>query len=195
MVRASEDGAQGSLQGLSAPQRIFQVQDIRAADNIPAAYEAGSRARTEGVLVTEESMFIVHRARLTEFAAGYKLPAVYSFLLPVTNAGGLMAYAVHAPGLASHCRRSPIASRPSVFPLRLSRLAARNASRVLRRTCTHNCSHGLQSFRLKRVKIIACPRLTFGPAKNRYVAAAIVVEILDPPVPIALALFVNGNLT
>jgi putative tryptophan/tyrosine transport system substrate-binding protein len=75
----------------------LQVQDIRAADDIQAAYEAGSRTRTEGVLVTEESMFIVHRARLTEFAVRYKLPAVYPFLLPVTDAGGLMAYAVRAP--------------------------------------------------------------------------------------------------
>jgi len=44
-------------------------------------------------------MFIVHRSRLTEFAARYKLPAIYPFLLPVTDAGGLMAYAVHAPQL------------------------------------------------------------------------------------------------
>jgi putative tryptophan/tyrosine transport system substrate-binding protein len=51
------------------------------------------------MLVTEESMFVVHRARLTEFSAQYKLPAVYPFLLPVTDAGGLMAYAVHAPEL------------------------------------------------------------------------------------------------
>ena len=34
-----------------------------------------------------------------EFAARYKLPAIYPFLLPVTDAGGLMAYAVHAPEL------------------------------------------------------------------------------------------------
>jgi putative ABC transport system substrate-binding protein len=77
----------------------LQVQDIRGADDIQAAYEAGSQARSEGVVVTEESMFIVHRARLTGFAARYKLPAVYPFLLPVTDAGGLMAYAVHAPEL------------------------------------------------------------------------------------------------
>ena len=31
----------------------LQVQDIRAADDIQAAYEAGSRARSEGVVVTE----------------------------------------------------------------------------------------------------------------------------------------------
>jgi putative tryptophan/tyrosine transport system substrate-binding protein len=77
----------------------LQVQDIRTADDIHAAYEEGSRARSEGVLVTEESMFVVHRALLTGFAAQYKLPAVYPFLLPVTDAGGLMAYAVHAPEL------------------------------------------------------------------------------------------------
>jgi putative ABC transport system substrate-binding protein len=91
-VKAME-GVAGSF-GLT-----LQVQDIRAADDIPAAYEAGSRSGAEGVLVTEESMFIVHRARLTEFAARYKLPAVYPFLLPVTDAAGLMAYAVHAPEL------------------------------------------------------------------------------------------------
>ena len=91
-VKAME-GAAGNL-GLT-----LQVQDIRSADDIPAAYEAGSRAGAEGMLVTEESMFVVHRARLTEFSAQYKLPAVYPFLLPVTDAGGLMAYAVHAPEL------------------------------------------------------------------------------------------------
>jgi putative ABC transport system substrate-binding protein len=44
-------------------------------------------------------MFIVHRARVTELAARHKLPAVYPFLLPVTDAGGLMAYTVKAPAL------------------------------------------------------------------------------------------------
>jgi putative tryptophan/tyrosine transport system substrate-binding protein len=36
----------------------LQVQDIRTADDIPAAFEAASRARAEGALTTEESMFI-----------------------------------------------------------------------------------------------------------------------------------------
>ena len=44
-------------------------------------------------------MFIVHRARVTELAARHRLPAVYPFLLPVTDAGGLMAYTVKAPEL------------------------------------------------------------------------------------------------
>jgi putative ABC transport system substrate-binding protein len=44
-------------------------------------------------------MFIVHRARVTELAAQHKLPAVYPFLLPVTDANGLMAYTAKAPEL------------------------------------------------------------------------------------------------
>ena len=78
------------------------VQDIRTADDIPAAFEAASRARAEGALITEESMFIVHRARVSELAARHKLPAMYPFLLPVTDANGLMAYTVKAPELHRH---------------------------------------------------------------------------------------------
>ena len=77
----------------------LQVQDIRTADDIPAAFAVASRARAQGVLITEESMCIVHRARVTELAARHKLPAVYPFLLPVTDAKGLMAYTVKAPEL------------------------------------------------------------------------------------------------
>src|SRR5215471_11241970 len=44
-------------------------------------------------------MFIVHRAKITEEAAKHKVPVVYPFVLPVTDAGGLMAYAVKAPDL------------------------------------------------------------------------------------------------
>jgi putative ABC transport system substrate-binding protein len=74
----------------------LQVQDIRTADDLPGAFAAAGRAGAQGALVTEESMFIVHRARLTELAAKHKLPVVYPFLLPVTDASGLMAYTVKA---------------------------------------------------------------------------------------------------
>lgn len=60
---------------------------------------ARSLGVTLQVLITEESMFIVHRARVTELAAQHKLPAVYPFLLPVTDASGLVAYTVKAPEL------------------------------------------------------------------------------------------------
>jgi putative ABC transport system substrate-binding protein len=77
----------------------LQVKDIRTADDIATAFSAASQARAEGALVTEESMFIVHRARVTEQAARHKLPVIYPFLLPVRDADGLMAYAVRASEL------------------------------------------------------------------------------------------------
>ena len=77
----------------------LQVQDIRTAEDIATAFEAASRGGAQGALTTEESMFIVHRARLTELAAQHKLPTIYPFLLPVTEAGGLMAFTVKAAEL------------------------------------------------------------------------------------------------
>jgi putative tryptophan/tyrosine transport system substrate-binding protein len=62
-------------------------------------YRPRSPRHAEGVVVTEESMFAVHRARLTELAAQNRMPAVYPFPLPVTDAGGLMAYTVKASEL------------------------------------------------------------------------------------------------
>lgn len=77
----------------------LQVENIQTADDLPRAFAAASRAGAQGAVITEESMFIVHRARVTELAAQYKLPAVYPFLLPVTDAAGLMAYTVKASEL------------------------------------------------------------------------------------------------
>jgi putative tryptophan/tyrosine transport system substrate-binding protein len=91
-VRAME-GAARSL-GVA-----LQVENIQTADDLPRAFAAASRAGAQGAVITEESMFIVHRARVTELAAQYKLPAVYPFLLPVTDAAGLMAYTVKASEL------------------------------------------------------------------------------------------------
>src|SRR5262245_3042167 len=39
----------------------LQVQDIRTADDIATAFEAAGRSGAQGVLITEESLFIVHR--------------------------------------------------------------------------------------------------------------------------------------
>jgi putative ABC transport system substrate-binding protein len=77
----------------------LQVRDIRTVEDIDAAFEAANKDGAHGGLVTEESMFIVHRARLAQRAAQHKLPVVYPFLLPVTDAGGLMAYAVEPSDL------------------------------------------------------------------------------------------------
>jgi putative tryptophan/tyrosine transport system substrate-binding protein len=100
---------------------VLEVKDIRTGDDIPAAFDAGVQWGAQGLLVTGESMFIVHRARVTQLAARYKLPAVYPFLLPVTDAGGLMAYDVHAPELhrraASYVDRILKGTKPSDLPV------------------------------------------------------------------------------
>ena len=68
------------------------IQDIRTGDDLPAAFDAGVRARVDGVLTTAESLFIVQRARVSELAARHKLPAIYPYSIQVTEGGGLMAY-------------------------------------------------------------------------------------------------------
>ena len=82
---------QGAARSLGV---TLQVEDIRTADDLPDAFASASRAGAEGALVTEESMFIVHRARVTKLAAEHRLPVIYPFVLAVTDAAGLMAYTV-----------------------------------------------------------------------------------------------------
>ena len=99
----------------------LQIRDIWKGEDIPVAFEAGTRERAEGLLVTSESMFIVHRAHVTELAARYRLPAVYPFVLPVRENGGLMAYAVRAPDLhrsaAMYVHRILNGAKPADLPV------------------------------------------------------------------------------
>jgi putative ABC transport system substrate-binding protein len=69
----------------------LQIRDINSADDLPAAFSAGARERADALLVTSGSMFIVHRARVTELAARHRWPAMYSNR-PIGEAGGLMVY-------------------------------------------------------------------------------------------------------
>jgi putative tryptophan/tyrosine transport system substrate-binding protein len=75
----------------------LHIQGIRTADDLPGAFDAGAKARVEGLVTTAESIFVVHRARVTELAALHRLPAIYPFSQPVVDAGGLMAYTVVFP--------------------------------------------------------------------------------------------------
>jgi putative ABC transport system substrate-binding protein len=67
------------------------VREIRTADDLPAAFDAGARERAEGVLATAESIFVAERKRVVELAAQHRLPGLYPYRLMV-DAGGLMAY-------------------------------------------------------------------------------------------------------
>jgi putative ABC transport system substrate-binding protein len=77
----------------------LQIQDIKTADDLPAAFEAGVREGAQGVLTTAESIFIVQRARVSELAARYRLPSMFPYSIQVTDAGGLLAYDVNYPDL------------------------------------------------------------------------------------------------
>ena len=74
------------------------VRDIRTEADIATAFDAGVRERVEGLLITAESVLVVHRVQISEFAARLKLPAVYPYSIQVTD-GGLMAYDVNIPDL------------------------------------------------------------------------------------------------
>src|SRR5262249_30196791 len=81
----------------------LQIQDIRAGDDLPGAFDAGARERADGLLTTVESIFVVYRAQVSELAAHHRLPAIYSHTIQVTDAGGLMAY---EPNFADLYRRA-----------------------------------------------------------------------------------------
>ena len=98
----------------------LQIRDIRTADDLQAAFEAGARERAEGLLVTSASIFIVHRARLTELAARYRLPAMYSNKL-FADVGGLMTHDASRPSLemstATYVDRILKGARPADLPV------------------------------------------------------------------------------
>ena len=99
----------------------LQIQDIQSGDDLPAAFDAGVREHAEALLTTGESMFVVHRARVSELAARYRLPAMYPYSIQVTDAGGLMAYDASYPDLirraATYVDRILKGAKPSDLPV------------------------------------------------------------------------------
>ena len=55
------------------------VHDIKTADDLATAFDAGIKEHAEGVMTTAESIFRLHRARVTELAARYRLPGIYPY--------------------------------------------------------------------------------------------------------------------
>src|SRR5216683_684008 len=74
------------------------VRDIRTADDLPTAFDAGARAHAEGLLPTADTILAVHVKRVVELAARHRLPGMYPYRNAVA-AGGLMAYISHTPRL------------------------------------------------------------------------------------------------
>jgi putative ABC transport system substrate-binding protein len=66
------------------------VHDIRAVEEIPAAFDAGVREGAQGVLTTSESIFAAEGKRVVRLAIEHGLPGMYPYRFMV-EAGGLMA--------------------------------------------------------------------------------------------------------
>jgi putative ABC transport system substrate-binding protein len=80
------------LESAAASQGVkLLIHDIRTADDLPAAFDAGINEHAEGLLTTAESIFFAERERVVRLAGQYRLPGLYPSRLMV-EAGGLMAY-------------------------------------------------------------------------------------------------------
>jgi ABC-type uncharacterized transport system substrate-binding protein len=69
----------------------LQLVDVRAADDLPKAFDAITRQRADGLLVFPDSVTNGNRKPILEFAARRRLPAMYPFRESVDE-GGLLCY-------------------------------------------------------------------------------------------------------
>jgi putative ABC transport system substrate-binding protein len=77
------------------------VHDIRTADDIPAAFEAGVKEGVQGVLTTVESIFAAQGKRVVQLANEHGLPGLYPYRL-MAEAGGLMAFDAYTVDFQAH---------------------------------------------------------------------------------------------
>jgi ABC-type uncharacterized transport system substrate-binding protein len=82
--RASEAGAQAL--GLSV-----QPLGVREPDEFEQAFAAMQRERPDAILMVTDTLTLLNRKRVFEFAAAHQLPAIYEFDALVRD-GGLMSY-------------------------------------------------------------------------------------------------------
>ena len=99
----------------------LQVQDVRKGEDLPSAFERAAAERAEGLITTQESLFVVLGAQVADFAARQRLPAIFGHARPVTDGGGLMAYAPDLADLykraASYAVRILKGARPADLPV------------------------------------------------------------------------------
>jgi putative tryptophan/tyrosine transport system substrate-binding protein len=106
-----------------APARgvTLLVHDIRAAEDLPVAFDAAVKEGAEGLMVTAESLFVTYRVRVSALAAQHRLPAIYPFAIQVRDGGGLMAYDVIAADLhrraAGYVDRIFKGAKPADLPI------------------------------------------------------------------------------
>ena len=69
----------------------LQLLEIRKADDLDGAFAAMAGQRADAVLVVTDALFVVHRTRLAELEAKYRLPSMHGLRQNV-EAGSVMSY-------------------------------------------------------------------------------------------------------
>jgi putative ABC transport system substrate-binding protein len=86
------------LTEVQAAARPLKLQlhrlDARSPEEFDRAFAVMVRERADGLLVLVDSMFTIHRTRLAELSATYRLPTMHGLREYVVG-GGLMAYGVN----------------------------------------------------------------------------------------------------
>jgi putative ABC transport system substrate-binding protein len=97
------------------------LRDIRAPEDLAAAFETGAKEGAQGLITTAESIFRAERVRVIALAAAHRLPAIYPYATFVVDAGGLMAYEVEDSDLhgraASYVERILKGAKPADLPI------------------------------------------------------------------------------
>jgi len=69
----------------------LQLLEARGPNDFDGAFAAMAKQRVDALLVVADTIFLVHRARLADLEAKYRLPSMHGLLQNV-EAGGLMSY-------------------------------------------------------------------------------------------------------
>ena len=94
-VPAQWDEIKLAAQALGIDALMF---DVRKPEDITPSFEAAVAKRSDGFAVTNDAVLVASRERITELAAKYRLPTVYSSREYI-DAGGLLSYSAHYPDL------------------------------------------------------------------------------------------------
>ena len=78
---------------MAAPTLGIQLEslELRVPEDLDKAFEAALLRQVGALMTVEDSLTVTHRARIVDFAAQSRLPAIYGFT-EFVDAGGLMMY-------------------------------------------------------------------------------------------------------
>jgi putative ABC transport system substrate-binding protein len=117
----SHVGELKAVQTAAGPLKLqVHRMEARSPKEFDRAFAAMKRERAEGLLILVDSMFTIHRTRLAELAATYRLPTLYGIREFVVT-GGLLAYGVNVvdyiEGAAVYVDRILKGAKPADLPV------------------------------------------------------------------------------